>query len=855
MAGAGFVGPKRYSVGYNNAFLSETPDPSEYLRRYVSTSHLNHRAAIRSKIVATNRGSSSCTSSLMLAGKSLSGGFNGKSSSPLRQRQVPPKVLFLLGGPASGVEEICSRLSNTFQGLVLLCHPNASAKVSTSLLRKQIEENSTVTSFLVENYPRTTDEYDEWLDQMGGQTDDFCFFLDISKETLLKRVTEPYIHSCPGLPNPDYARASSNATVEELMREYERMLPVVQAWNNMRKLRNVIADVPLNFETIYEEVEYAMCQMLRPRYVTSHPTEGVRMKVNSTFKAPFLRPQVPLETNITSPYVSPRLKEITKDFHIFHFNDVYNIEDSPGDKCGGIARFMNVIEDFRMAHPHVLVLFSGDAFSPSILSSVTRGTHMVKALNAISVDCAVFGNHDFDFGLHDLEELTQDCNFPWLMSNVWYKPTDSFLARGLEHKIININGVKVGLIGLAEEEWLTTLFFVDQEDCIFEDPVTAANRLAKKLKDEPFYCDMVIALTHMRIKNDQHLAENCPDLDLILGGHDHHYEVREVPPHGTLLVKSGQDFHEATTISVKVGKNINFKWEKKEINRLMKPHPAMVDFVEEEINALLKKIDQVIGSTSVLLDSRYQIVRSQESNVGNFITDCIRSALSTDMCLINGGCIRYDAILNPGPITIKHILNWLPGLSDLRVLKIKGSTLIKALECGVSMVPRMEGRFPQVSGIKFIYDPNAPPFHRIQTVLVNKQEYGDLSRYEEIEPNRSYSLACPAYIANGRDGYSPLTEATLERDEESCATMQILVQNHFKMQKIANLFHTMGIKAQGYCGSVPPSGQRAAKKFLASIGKKRAEILTNKGSICSIEPEIEGRILTVAQAAHARAMS
>ena len=60
----------------------------------------------------------------------------------------------------------------------------------------------------------------------------------------------------------------------------------------------------------------------------------------------------------------------------------------------------------------------------------------------------------------------------------------------------------------------------------YEDYVTAGNRLAAQLKQEG--CEVVIALTHMRTPNDIRLAENSPEIDLILGGHDHVYEAHKV---------------------------------------------------------------------------------------------------------------------------------------------------------------------------------------------------------------------------------------------------------------------------------------------------------------------------------------
>ena len=78
---------------------------------------------------------------------------------------------------------------------------------------------------------------------------------------------------------------------------------------------------------------------------------------------------------------------------IIHFNDVYNIEEREKEPVGGAARFKTGLDSLRGLHP--LVLFSGDALSPSSISIVTEGRHMVPILNSFGVKAAVYGNHEF----------------------------------------------------------------------------------------------------------------------------------------------------------------------------------------------------------------------------------------------------------------------------------------------------------------------------------------------------------------------------------------------------------------------------------------------------------------------------
>eukprot|EP00434_Breviolum_minutum_P015357 symbB.v1.2.013534.t1/scaffold961.1/size148688/6 len=95
---------------------------------------------------------------------------------------------------------------------------------------------------------------------------------------------------------------------------------------------------------------------------------------------------------------------------ILHFNDVYNVEPraKEGEPVGGIARFVTRIKELKAesvarGEHEAVVLFSGDAFNPSLMSTSTHGKHMITALNAIGIHTACYGNHDFDFGVDNLE--------------------------------------------------------------------------------------------------------------------------------------------------------------------------------------------------------------------------------------------------------------------------------------------------------------------------------------------------------------------------------------------------------------------------------------------------------------------
>lgn len=107
-------------------------------------------------------------------------------------------------------------------------------------------------------------------------------------------------------------------------------------------------------------------------------------------------------------------------------------------------------EEFK-GQPELLTFFSGDAFNPSLESSVTKGKHMVPILNAVKTDAACLGNHDLDFGVEQFMFLAKQCNFPWLVSNIIDPAVGGPIGKCKATTILtSSNGIKVGVIGLVE---------------------------------------------------------------------------------------------------------------------------------------------------------------------------------------------------------------------------------------------------------------------------------------------------------------------------------------------------------------------------------------------------------------------
>ncbi|XP_076354101.1 mannosylglucosyl-3-phosphoglycerate phosphatase-like isoform X2 [Tachypleus tridentatus] len=454
---------------------------------------------------------------------------------------------------------------------------------------------------------------------------------------------------------------------------------------------------------------------------------------------------------------------------ILHFNDCYNVEPQPQEPVGGAARFCTALKSFSDLEP--MILFSGDIFAPSIMSTFTKGEQMVPALNAFGVHCAVFGNHDFDFGVDNLSSFVKQTTFPWLISNVIDNDTNQPLADGQIVFIMERAGKKFGIIGLVEEEWLETLATIDPDDVTYVDFVSEGRKLARQLRDKE-EVDYVIALTHMRWPNDCRLAENVDEIDLILGGHDHDYDIRKV--NGKYVIKSGTDFREFSKITLTFNHlDIELNIDKIDVTSKYEEDPDLKRGLEKYNDIVEGKMDTLLGHFIVDLDGRFSSIRTKETNLGNFVCDIMLSSTHSDLAILNSGTLRSDRIHPAGDFIMRDLVTVLPMLDPLLVLSATGEQIWKALENGVSQYPKLEGRFPQVAGVSFAFDPAKPPGSRIDPRYV---KIGD----EFMELDQRYKLVTKSYLAAGKDGYDILKECEILLTEEESPELRTAVQNHFE---------------------------------------------------------------------------
>ncbi|KAH7135943.1 5'-nucleotidase-like protein [Dendryphion nanum] len=456
------------------------------------------------------------------------------------------------------------------------------------------------------------------------------------------------------------------------------------------------------------------------------------------------------------PIYSPESNPTTPpDLRFLHYNDVYHIDASSAEPVGGIGRFQTLVNYYRNdqrfdGQSKLLTFFSGDAFNPSLESSVTKGSHMVPILNGIGTDVACVGNHDLDFGVKQYRHLSSQCKFPWLLANVLDPALGDSVPLGnakKTHMLESSNGIKVGVIGLAEREWLDTINSLPP-DIIYKSASATAKELIPGLREQG--AEIIVAVTHQREPNDNKLAELAGGglIDIILGGHDHYYAHSLI--NGTHVLRSGTDFKQLSHIEAwrkADGKGWDFKITRRDVVSSIPRDEAAVQVVDKLTSKLREKLDKPIGYTAAPLDARFTTVRTKESNLGNFVCDLMRYYYDADCCIMAAGTIRGDQIYPPGVLKLRDIVNCFPFEDPVVVMQVTGQAIWDALENGISNYPALEGRFPQVSNIEFEADYSQPPNSRICSATIGG---------EPIDFSREYVLATRGYMGRGKDGYTSL---------------------------------------------------------------------------------------------------
>ena len=452
---------------------------------------------------------------------------------------------------------------------------------------------------------------------------------------------------------------------------------------------------------------------------------------------------------------------------LVHVNDWDRME-GVGD-AGGAARIAAVVarqhDRARADGGHVIVTFGGDMISPSVLSGIDKGAHMIDLANRIGFDVAVLGNHEFDFGPEALKQRLAESGAVWLAGNVSVKGSPGFPGAAAT-TMVERGGYRVGFLGLVTPE--TAVISKPGPDVSFAPVAETGARLAGALRSDG--ADIVVALTHQGLAADLDLLRRVKDIDIVLGGHDHllvaRYDGRQA------VMQSGSQGRHVGILDLTIERAEGrrgvpeVKWTPGfglHSTAGIAGDAALAAKVSAYLADLNATLNVVIGETGTELDTRRFKARSGETAFGNLLADAMRAATGSDIGLTNGGGIRGDTVYSAGTrITRKTVLAELPFGNRTVVLRLTGAQVRRALENGVSRAEHPSGRFPQVSGLAFSFNPRRPVGARVTGITVGGAPLDD---------GRTYTVATNDFLARGGDGYTVFRSAEMLIDPTSGALM------------------------------------------------------------------------------------
>lgn len=428
---------------------------------------------------------------------------------------------------------------------------------------------------------------------------------------------------------------------------------------------------------------------------------------------------------------------------LLQMNDVYEISPVEGGTRGGLARVATLRKQLLAKNPRTYTLIAGDFLSPSAIGTATvngqrlAGKQMIASLNAMGLDYATFGNHEFDINAQQLNERLKESNFKWFSSNVTTKEGEAFPGVTLNH-IINVKGdggktVRVGLIGL-------TLDSNPASYVKYTDPIAAAQKQVAALKGK---VDIIIALTHLSIAQDRKLIRSVPEINMVLGGHEHENIQQR---RGRNFVPVAKADANARTVYIHnlvydtdKPKSLEITSDLQLITEAIPDDPTTAQVVEKWVDIAFKAFEQMgfyprekIATTTIYLDGLEESVRNGSTNLTEIIAQgMLKEVPDADLAIFNSGSIRIDDTIPPGIITQYDVLRILPFGGKVLAVEMTGELLKRVLDQGERN--RGTGGYLQTANISQ---------DRASHWLINQQP---------LEAQRTYKVAINDFLVSGNE--------------------------------------------------------------------------------------------------------
>jgi 2',3'-cyclic-nucleotide 2'-phosphodiesterase (5'-nucleotidase family) len=487
--------------------------------------------------------------------------------------------------------------------------------------------------------------------------------------------------------------------------------------------------------------------------------------------------QTPAATDVSPATQTVQAADDTQTVTLLTYNDI----QTAAAEDGTLPRMVTLVERRRAATDNpTFVAGAGDQIGPHALSPISQYRAPVDVLNEVDPAADVIGNHEFDYGLAEIDNVTRDSEFPWLASNLVNSTTGEPFSGTENYTVVEKQGVKVGFIGLVDygaTYGKTNIDFAAEgitlQNYTEDGPETA--RYLKQQKD----VDVVVALAHTGVPDAKDLARaDDGAIDVIAVGDD---EVVYPPQEtsGTIITEAEGRANYLGELNLTVEDGDVTAWNGRLIN--VSDDVPKNETASRIINDYRAEVslDSTVAVSETPLDARFATNYHRESGYGNLVTDAMRAETDADVAITNAGGIRSNAVYGPGEITGGDVFNTLPFPNTLVTVELTGAELKETLASQVVTLESDTGQdfgeeiSQQTSGVRFEWVPHEDAEAQIRDVYVNRAGPNEPADWVPLDEDETYAVTVNSFMADGGSGY-PLEDAPrLETTDKLLATTVI----------------------------------------------------------------------------------
>ena len=441
-----------------------------------------------------------------------------------------------------------------------------------------------------------------------------------------------------------------------------------------------------------------------------------------------------------------------------------DIEPVEGE--GGLANLATLLRTKR-AEGNTLFLHGGASLAAGVLSTFDKGAHMIDLLNELQPEMMAVTKRDLGFGKDELTLRSYEARFPFVSANTIDRSTGKVME-GLEPaSLIDTPVGRIGVVSAISPE-LTVQYIVPDIE-VRPPAMIAAEARALRARG----ADFVVAI-----------LDNSPEAVEALRGEAAIDALLQLSATGKDVLETDKGADKSRVFGVHVNVKgsafvLRLDGDGKappalagaEIVPLagLPPDPAMEKRVGVYLARLSELLDIDIGTTATALDTRRAAVRSGENAFASLIADAMRGHFNTDAAFINGGNIRGNRQYEAGTVlTRRDIQRELPFRDTIIAVPLTGKALREALEVSAAGVDNLKGSFLHPSNMAVTYDLKQPAGGRVVSVTVGGKP---------LDPEASYSVALPTYLAQGGDGYGMLKTAGTSSAASGKLLWEIMAQH------------------------------------------------------------------------------